>query len=326
MSKDNILNEHLEFKRLSVKFEGKLKDIERGLKNFINSSKKDLGDFTEGDVIKYINELEKNYSVRTINDIKTYIKVFLKWYFEDWSSIFRNLEKVCKLKEPSRAYEPEDLISFEELERLVKGEEDLMWKVYWIILFYGGFRPSECCRLKWKDFLFEDKGIIIKLHTTKTNRDFYKSLPSNVEGIIKKWKEHNSSEFVFPSIYKERETIVPRSARGRLQRLSRRVLGRGVVPYALRHSIATELYKNDKLKDDDVARQMGHNKSMKAVYMSLNSDDLKAKARNLWVKGKDLTPMERDELNKLREDFEELKKMIISKAINEGKKNKLKIR
>jgi len=311
MSKTNILKNHLEFKKTSVKSEPKLKDIERYLSLFLRSSKKALNNFTENDLTKFLNSLTKKYSIRTINDIKIYIKVFIKWHYADYSSRFRNLDKLCKIQQPSRAYEPEQMLKFKEIEKLVKGEKDLMYKVYWLVFFYGGFRPSECAKLKWEQIFFEKEGVIIKLHTTKTNKDFYKSLPKNAEHLLKEWKNYNHSDLVFPSPVNEGESIKARSICGRLKRLSKRVLNKEVVPYALRHSIATILYKDDKRKDDDTANQLGHSKSMKNTYMNLDGEEMKSKARKLWIKTKPLTPEERDrlaELEKRIKKFEEFEK------------------
>ncbi|KKL68676.1 hypothetical protein LCGC14_2122570, partial [marine sediment metagenome] len=284
MDKANIivLNNHIEFKRTSVKSKAKLQDIERYLTLFLNSTKVPISKVKENHIIKFLNSLD--YSIRTINDIKIYIKVFVKWHYPDWSSRFRNLDKICKQQKPQRSYEPEQMLSFEEVEKLVKGEKDLMYKVYWLVLFYGGFRPSEACNLKWDQIFFEENGVIIKIRTSKTGKDFYKSLPNNTEHLLKQWKKYNSSERVFPSPINEGQSIRARSVCKRLKTLSRNELDKKVVPYQLRHSIATILYGDDKRKDDDVSNQMGHSKSMKEIYMNLDEETIKAKSRTLWTK------------------------------------------
>lgn len=298
MNKTTILKSHIEFKKTSVHSQSKIKDIERYLKMFIDSSNKPLSTFTENEVVNFLNSL--NYSIRTINDIKAHLKVFIKWHFPDWSLRFRNLDKVLKQQKPPRAYEPEQMISFEEFEKLVKAETDLQWKGYWLTMFYGGFRPGEAARLKWDQVFFEPKGVIIKLRTTKTGKDFYKSLPENAEHLLKQLKTNSNSDLLFPS----RQTKGVIGSRGicfRLKKLSKKVLGREVTPYILRHSIATILYSDDKRKDDDTANQLGHSKSMKETYMNLNGEQIKEKARNLW--GKKLTPTEQNELVKLKKDM-----------------------
>jgi len=302
MSKTTILNEHLEFKKTSVHSPDKIKDIKRYLQKFLNSNKKPLSKFNEQDIAKFINSL--NYSVRTTNDIKTYIKVFVKWYYPDYSARFRNLDILCKMQKPSKAFQPEDMLSLKEIQKLIKAEKELMYKCYWAIFFYGGFRPSEACNLKWSDVFFENEGVIIKLHTTKTKKDFYKSLPKEAQHLLKEWKRYNQSEWVFPSTINENQPIKARSIRGRLVKLSQKILNKKVVPYQLRHSVAKILYLDKEKKDDDVAKQLGHNKSMKETYLQLSGDDEKLIARTIWSNAKDLPPEKKHQLEK---EIEELK-------------------
>lgn len=314
MVKLTLLEKHIEFKKTSVHSIDKQKDIERYLKKFILFHKKDIEKINENDLTRFINSLTGKYSIATINTIKAYIKDFIKNNFNDWSSRFPKLDKICRGQKTSRTYEPEQMKSIEDLEKLVNGEKDLMWKVFWLVFFYGGFRPSECCNLEWdKNIFFEKEGTIIKVKATKTGKDFYKSLPKNAEHLLKEWRKYNDSKYVFPSPIKKDCPIISRSVRARLVRLSQRVLGEKVVPYQLRHSIATILYGDDKRKDDDTANQLGHTKSMKAVYMNLDEDKLKAKARKLWIKTKPLTPEERDKLEELERELEKLRKNSVSK-------------
>lgn len=334
MSKDTILKNHIDFKKTSVTTKDKLKDIERYIKKFIYSSKKPLNKFTEEDLVKFLNSLD--YSIGTMNGLKAHIKAFIKWYYKDYSSRFRNLDRLCRQQRAPKTYEPEEMLSLDEVKKLVSGEPDLMYKVYWNVFFYGGFRPSEALSLKWDNIFFEKDGVIIKIHTTKTKKDFYKSLPKEVEHLLKEWKQYNHSEWLFPSP-QSKSHIKARSICARLKRLSKKTLGKEVVPYQLRHSIATIKYNDDSIPDDDVANHMGHTKSMKQKYVHLDEDKIKARARKLWIKTKPLTPEERDELDNLKEvvklmadnftliPLEGLKKMKPKEAVDFGN-NLLKIK
>lgn len=308
MNKETILEKHLEFKKTSVHSKDKLKDIERYLSLFLNHSKKPLEKYGEEEIIKFLNSL--TFSIRTLNDIKSYIKVFVKWNFPDWSLRFRNLDKLTKQGRPEPAFTPEEMLTYEEVEKIVKKENNLMWKTYWLVFFFGGFRPSEACRLKWSQVFFEPQGVIIKIHTTKTNRDFYKSLPKEAEYSLKELKSNSSSEYIFSSSRVGKDYIQTKSACSRLKRISKLALGKEVVPYQMRHSIATILYGDDKLKDDDIANQLGHSKDMRAVYKNLNTQQIKEKARNLWTKQNTfvISEEEKSNMEKLKQDIEELKK------------------
>lgn len=283
----------MEFKKTSVKAKSKLQDTERYLSMFLNSSKKPLEKFTEQDIIKFLNSLE--YSIGTINGIKNYIKSFLKYSLVDWSARFRNLEKICRTQQAPKTYTPDQMLNFVDVEKIIKTDDNLMWKNYWRVFFFGGFRPSEACNLRWEQVFFEPDGVIIKLRTTKTGKDFMKSLPKEAEHNLKELKSQTTSEFLFPSIITGKP-IKARTVCARLKRISKKALGQEVVPYQLRHSIATILYADDTKKDDDVARQLGHTKNMRDTYKNMNGEQIKQKARSLW--GKPLTPEKRTELEK----------------------------
>lgn len=316
MNKDTqtTLDKHIEFKRISVKHEPKLLDIKRTLGMFLDSTPHPLNKITEEDLVKFINSLTKKYAIRTINDIKTYLKVFIKWNFLDYSSRFRNLNKICSQQKPPRAFNPNQMLKETDVKKLVEGEKDLMWKCFWMVFFFGGFRPSEVARLTWKEnVFFEKEGIIIKIHTTKTGKDFIKTFPSEVEQLLKQWREYNQSEYLFPSPINQGDCIRTRSICGRLKRLSKRTLGKDVVPYQMRHSFATLKYNDKSLKkaglsDDDIARQLGHTKNMKNTYMNLDEEALKTNARMLWVKPKELNPDEKQEFEQMKEEIKNIKK------------------
>ena len=65
-----------------------------------------------------------------MNGIKAYLKNFVKWKFEDYSIRFRNLDKICRTEKPTKSYEPEQMLTKAEVEKLVKGETDLLYKVF----------------------------------------------------------------------------------------------------------------------------------------------------------------------------------------------------
>ena len=321
-----VLKEHIEFKKTSVTSEQKLKEIERYLNRFLKSSNKTLGKFTESDLTNFINSLTQEFGIRSINSIKVYLKVFIKWYFEDYSSRFRNLDRLCKSQEPPQAYEPEQMLEEKDIKKLIEGENDLMWKVFWLVFFYGGMRGVENRSLAWEQVFFEKKGVIIKIYSKKNKKKFYKALPKEVEHYLKEWKKFNQSQWVFPSPIKEGEHIARKTIYHRLVKLSKKVLGKSVSPSILRSSFATLKYNNDNLKDDDVANQMGHSKSMKKTYVILDDEKLKARARLMWVKPKELSPEEENELKKEVKELRETQEALLNEhkllidIYNEGRK------
>lgn len=297
-TKEQILQEHLSFKRTSVQSIDKIKDIERYIKKFLNSTSKPLNQFNEKDLTDFLSSMNDTYSIGTINNVKVYLKVFLKWHFEDYSTRFRNLDKICRNQTAPKSILPNQLLSFDEVEKLIKGESELEWKVFWSVFFYGGFRPSECVRLKWNEVQFDKEGVILKVFLTKNKKRFYKSLPDSAGHFLKEWRKFNSSEWVFPSPLREGKPMGRKTAYFRLKKLSKRVLGREIYPYILRHSLATIKYNDANLRDKDdlTANQLGHSKSMKQTYSHLDEGKLIANARKIWAKADKLPPEKKHEL------------------------------
>lgn len=306
---ERVLRDYLLYKRTTVNSSNKLKDIERYIKAFIDSGKKDLDKFDEKDLIDFINYISKKYSIRALNDIKVFVKNFIKWKFLDYSIRFRNLDKICRSSKAPQAYQPEDMISKEELEKLVQAEHDLKWKTYFLLLFYGGFRPSEVCSLTWKAISFESDGCFIKIYSEKNKQYFDKFIPENVAFYLKKLQSNNS-EWVFPSIFKNERANQPmkeKAAYHRLKHLSEIVLKRRISPYVIRHSIATILYNRDDIKDEDAAKQLGHTKNMRSTYDNLSKDKIREKLKKIWIKAEELPPEKKAEFDLMKGEVENLK-------------------
>lgn len=303
MDKKKVLQDHLSFKKTSVQSIEKIKDIERYVGRFLHSSNKPLNKFTEKELTDYLSSMNGKFSIGTVNNVKVYLKVFIKWHYPDYSLRFRNLDRICRNQKPPKTHNGDDMLSIEEVEKLIEGEKELQWKTFWSVFFYGGFRPSEARVLKWDDIVFDKKGIIIKSFLNKNKKKFYKSLPKKTEHFLKEWRKFNSSEWVFPSPLREGKPMARKAAYFRLKKLSKNVLGKEIYPYILRHSIATIKYNDDNLKDELVANQMGHSESMKKTYTNLDEGKLITNARKIWAKAEELPPEKKHELESKIEEL-----------------------
>lgn len=320
MSKNKALKDFIEFKKTTIRTEKALKIVERYTGLFLKSIKKPLNKFVEKDIIRFFNSLDENFAPSSANDIKVMCKVFIKWHFPDWSSRFRNLDRLCKKKKVEPKYSPDDMLKKEDIEKLVQEEKEPRWKAFWLIYFYGGFRPSEVCRLKWDDITFDGDEAYVNLRATKNNKTFEKYIPSNAVFYLKKI-QNNSSIYVFPTKRKHKNTTKrdkkrisigdkPMTASGVYQHLrdiAPGVFGKHINPYILRHSIATILYNKENIKDDDAAQQLGHSTNMKKTYSHPTKKQIREKMKRLFIKAEELPPEKRVELEK---EIEEIKKQM----------------
>lgn len=302
MTKTKVLKDYLEYKAIGIKSQRKLADLKFLIIKFFNSSKKDILDFTEKDLVSYLNKISGEYSVNSLNGIKANIKNFIKWFFLDWSSKFRNLETLCRQQKAPKTYQPEQMLSKEDIQNLVQNEHSLYWKTFILVLFYSGSRPCEICSLKWEQIDFEDKGAFIKIYSEKNKEFFDKYIPEDVVFYLKKLQTNNS-KFVFPSPQKKDKPISVKGVYWRFRKLTKEVLGKQINPYVLRHSIATLLYNDDSIIDkNDVSKQMGHSINMEKTYSNLSKEKQRARARKIWIDPK-LTAKENNKIKDLQKQI-----------------------
>jgi len=311
--KDKVMKEYLDFKKTTVKTKPALESVERYTMMFLNSTKKPLSKFEENEVVNFFNWLDEEYSVSSSNDFKVMVKVFIKWYYEDWSLRFRNLDKLCKKKKKEATYSEEDMLKKEDVEKLVQAELEPRWKAFWLLYFYGGFRPKEVCELKWENVTFEGDEAFVSLKATKTGKTFEKYIPSNAVFYVKKI-QNNGSDYIFPTKRTKKKGIPvgdrPMTRSGVYQHLrdiAPTVFGRHVNPYILRHSIATILYNKEGVKDDDAAQQMGHSSDMKRTYSHPTKKQIREKMKKLYIKAEELPPEKKAEMEKRLADLEDFK-------------------
>ena len=311
--KQDTLTQYLEFRALKNHSKNGMEDIEHHISKFINHSDKPLDEFNERMLIDYVNKVNQEYKINTANTIKSsFLKNFLKWYFEDWSARFRNINVVCKTEIPDPTYDDKDMLTEEDVKKLVAEEDSTFWKAYFLTLFYGGCRPIEVCNLKWESIEWENDGCFFTIYSKKNKKNFLKFVPSDVSFYLEKLKD-NGSEYVFFNT-KNNKPITRRGAYWKLRQMSERVLGKKINLYILRHSIATINYgkigKDNGIEELDVARQMGHSKSMRNTYEHKDRTHIKENAKKIYFKPDDLPKEKKAELEKrIEEQAEQLEKM-----------------
>lgn len=313
---ENKINGYLEYKRVSVSDKNTLKRYRFFLSVFLEKINKDISTIKEEDIINVVNKMTKEYHIGSMNDIKILIKSFLFYVFEEKTRYtFRNIDKICTGLRKEKTYSPEQMLNKEDIEKLVQGENEPRWKAFWLLYFYGCFRPKEVCDLEWKSILFDKDGAFIKVYVKKNGKTFEKYIPEDVCFYLKKL-QNNNSKYVFPTKRTNKKGVpvgdMPQTRSGVYQRLiplAKRVLNKHINPYILRHSIATILYNKDGLKDDDVAQQMGHSTKMKQTYNNLSVEKIRERMKKIYVKAEDLPPEKKAEYEK---KIEEIKNKLLN--------------
>lgn len=308
--KNEVLSRYLAYKRTSVNCKSKMDNYRYFESLFLSNSNKELKEYGDQELIDFINFLKnKGYSTGTINEIKWMVKSFICWYYDDFPKRFRNMDRILSQQKKNKTYSPDQMLTKKDIEKLVQEEKETRWKAFFLIYFYGGFRPIEVCKLEWKNITYDIDGCYIKVYSNKNHKEFQKFIPEEVSFYLKKL-QNNNSKYVFPTKRTNLHGIPvgdnPMTTSGVYQHLiplAKRVLNKHVNPYILRHSIATILYNRDDLKDDDVAQQLGHSKAMKETYNNLSLDKIRQRMKKIWIKPEDLPEKKKHELEKQIDDL-----------------------
>jgi len=225
------------------------------------------------------------------NDIKGYIQRFLKWHFKDWSERFDNFEDI-KFNSDAQRKVPitdKDIPTKEEVELLVKEETFIYWKTFLISQYEGALRTLECRKMKWDDLDMEDPELYwldVSSKKNKNSTDKERIAPPLYQSVyflneLKKWQKKNGikSPYVFSSRRDPNKFISSSSVNKWFSRLTKKVLGRPLHNYLLRHGKGEELHKlvrENKLSEDNAVQMMGHSKKMfNKTYSHANKKEVK---------------------------------------------------
>lgn len=104
------------------------------------------------------------------NAVKTDLKNFLKYKFNDWSMRFSNLDDI-KLGSNGRNEEKinaETIFKKEDIDKLIKHENSLFWKSFLLVQYEAGLRTKEVRELKWSSIKLSSDGDISEVNIFAT--------------------------------------------------------------------------------------------------------------------------------------------------------------
>lgn len=296
----NLINDFIKYVSITSKSSKRLENNKRSLLTFRQVIKKPIFKTNLEDLRSFLallNNSKRTQSSR--NELKHTIKRFLKWKFKDWSERFYNLSDIkLIIKINEEKINANTLLKKEDVEAIVKAESNLIWKTFFITLYESALRPIELRTLLWDKIKFdiEKEGLSeINIFATKTlkARSVY---VKESTFYLKKLKEQSKSPLVFPSPKDNTKPMSKELPAMWLKRISKKVLGRQVYPYILRHSRATELYTNVGIPDKTAQKFLGHSKSMSDIYTHLSNKDVKEAVAKTIYKTEDIPPEKKHKL------------------------------
>ncbi len=261
-----------------------------------------------------------DFAEYTKEKIKSFIHTFLKWYYKDWSVRFDNFEdiKYNSQAERKKRITSENVLSKEDIEKIMKTEPKLFWKTFFILQYEGAFRTGEVRKLKWSDVNL-DKGdgfVYVEVSSKKNSRrrEKRRELPLKeslyyLQELKKQQKTQGiKTEWVFPSPLNPNKHI-SKAVNLWFSKLTQKALGRKINPYLLRHTRGTELKQlvlDGKMSKDNAIKFMGHSEEMFDKIYSHIDDDLIRELMKKQIYNFEYMPKEKK--HKLEKEMEALKK------------------
>ncbi|MCX6748389.1 MAG: site-specific integrase [Candidatus Pacearchaeota archaeon] len=289
--------------------QNKVDDIERYMLQFYDIVEKPLNKLKKQDIDDFMVLLNNSDKSKwTKKGTRIYIKSFLLWLYRDLDMI-QNIR--TPIKDQGKVLNDEkinenNLITEEELEKMIRKAENFRDKALLMLLWETGARPQEIVNLKWRDMKLEAEYPDVTLHSGKTEET--RQFPVKEAKIhLQRWKQEycypnqNNNDFVFPNPNNRDNPITTAGINKILRRMAKKSgINKDVWSYLFRHTRATRLY--EELPQQIVEKLMGH-KDMAGVYAHISSK----KAREEMIKKvyhvEELTPEQKNRIQKLEAEL-----------------------
>jgi integrase len=244
---------------------------------FLIMTQKNIEEINLQDLKDFLRKLkEAKFSDYYNNDVKNFIQRFLKDQYKDWSERFNAFEDIKYDSDPTRKkkIEPEDVLSKEQVEKLIKAEPELIWKTFLIVQYEGALRTGETRSLKWENVDSKDSETYwLTISSKKNRRAKEKERLAPLEQSIfyldelkKSYAEQKiKTPYVFPSKTDLNAPISSGTTNKWFSRLTKRVLGKPMTNYLLRHSRGEEFHikvRDNQMSKENAVIVMGHSQKM----------------------------------------------------------------
>ena len=328
IKKDRVIMDDFEKYCLISASPSRAKKIKSNAIRFLSMAKKDINKIDLKDLRNFLRILKQSdFSDYYKNDVKGFVQRFLKWRFEDWSKRFNAFDDIKYNSDAQRKkkIKPEDILTNKDVSKLIKQEPSIFWKCFIVCQYQCSLRTLEVRSLKWDMLDTEDPEVYFLTIKSKKNKNGAEkeriSPPLSSEYIyflneLKKEQEENKikSPYVFPSKTSPNIYISSGTVAKWFNRLTKRVLGKPVKNYLLRHSFGEHLHqlvRKKQLSKENAVLMMGHSEKMfDKTYSHTDKAEFKKLLKKQVLSVDYIAP---EKKHKLELEIEELKKNSISK-------------
>jgi site-specific recombinase XerD len=243
---------------------------------------------TKENIMDLITKIQnKDYSDLTINLYKIILKVFYKWLknrenddVDEWE-MPKEVKWIKIKKSRNKKKLPEDLVTEEEIEKMIKVADHPRDKAMVALLYESGFRIEELLTLCIKNIRFDEYGAKIMVRQGKTGMRLIRIVAS--VPLISTWIENHpfsdnpdSPLWIGIGTRNKNELMCYNNARYLLIKLLKKAgIKKRIHPHLFRHSRATH-FKKKKFSDIQMCHYFGwvDGSKMPSHYTHLSGRDI----------------------------------------------------
>ncbi len=246
---------------------------------------KNLHEYVKDDVVSVLayyknGVLKGRYAHNTYVEVCRTLKKFFRWMGGE------ELINWFKKPKPESNVTPQDLITKEEFERMMKACKNSRDRAMISLFFETGARIGEICNMRIKDVAFDEYGAVIWLPKSKTRRRKLRVVYS--APFLAQWlKDHPYEDGEAPlwiALTRNKgNPLGEYGIRGQIKRIARNAqLRKRVYPHLFRHTRATKLLK--EVPESIVNKYMGWvpGSRMIQVYQHLLEEDVEEKILEMY--------------------------------------------
>ncbi len=265
---------------------------------------KDMDQWNRDDVEKVMARVESSgYKAWTRENFKVTLKIFFKWYYKvENGDPLPTLVRWLTNQSPPNKLVRDDLLTPEEVKKMMDCTNNLMWKALLATLFESGTRAGELRAMKLRDIKFTETEVQIQItggKMAKKMRDRFVFLYQSYD-ILRSWIDNhpfkndpNHYVWINTSAKNHGEVLQHRHLDITLKRLAVNAgLNKRVFAHLFRHSRAYIWHRD--LGQAVAQKALGHapDSDMSRTYQHFTSDNVRDALRKQHglKKKEELTP------------------------------------
>lgn len=179
---------------------------------------------------------EKGLSVSTINQTISALKILFQDVLgKPWGDI--------KIKRPRKNRHLPDILSKEEVDKMIQLTTNLKHKAIIAVLYSSGVRKEELLNLKTRDI--DSNRMLIRVHNGKGNKSRDTLLAQNTLKLLRSYyRLYHPAEYLFES-FRPGVPYSASSVKEVVQRATQKAgITKHIYPHSLRHAFATHLLED----------------------------------------------------------------------------------